>query len=96
MALDLTKLSDAVAKVAALAAAHADVSATVASVTAERDAALADLAAAQHDIDDMTDKLIAAATTPAGAVGLAAVAAAVAPAPPTADDIAARLAAANK
>lgn len=83
MSLDFTKLTDAVAKVASLAASHADVSSQVVAANAARDAALADLAQAQIDIDDMAAKLIASATTPAEATGLAAVAAAlVAPVSP--------------
>jgi septal ring factor EnvC (AmiA/AmiB activator) len=82
MALDLTKLQDAVSKVVSLASSHADVSSTVATISAARDAAIADLTQAQKDIDDMASRLIAAATTPAEAAGLAAVAQAVAPEAP--------------
>lgn len=83
MSLDFAKLTDAVAKVASLASSHADVSAQVSAATAARDAALADLAQAQIDIDAMAAHLIDAATTPAESAGIAAVSAAlfVAPAP---------------
>lgn len=67
MALDLSKLSDAVTKVAGIAAANATL--------------MAEHAQAQADIDQLTASLIAATTTPAGAVGIAAVAAALVPAP---------------
>jgi hypothetical protein len=74
--LDLSKLTDAVTKVATMAA-------SVASVAAERDAAVADLAQAQTDVDALTAQLLSAATTPAESAGIAAVSAAlfVAPAP---------------
>lgn len=82
MSLDFSKLTDAVAKVAALAASHGDASAAISAATSARDAALADLAQAQIDINAMADQLIAAAQTPAESAGLAAVASAlVAPAP---------------
>lgn len=76
MPLDLSKLTDAVSKVASLAA-------SVATVAAERDAAVADLAQAQTDVDALTAQLLSAATTPAETAGIAAVSAAlfVAPAP---------------
>lgn len=77
MSLDFSKLTDAVAKVTALAASHADVSAAVTAANSARDAALADIAQAQVEIDTMAAHLIAAASTPAEAAGLAAVAAAV-------------------
>jgi hypothetical protein len=75
MPLDLSKLTDAVGKVAALATSHA-------TVVAARDAALADLATAQADVDALVAQLVAAAATPAEAAGLTAVAEAlVAPVP---------------
>jgi hypothetical protein len=75
MKLDLAKLTDAVTKVASLAQAHADIS-------AKHDALLADHQANQDAIDTLTASLIAATTSPVEAVGLAAVAAAVAPGAP--------------
>lgn len=64
MKLDLSKLTDAVTKVAGIAA--------------ERDALVADAKASQEAVDTLTASLIAATTSPAGAVGLAAVASALA------------------
>ncbi|MGY3589352.1 hypothetical protein [Bradyrhizobium sp. USDA 4350] len=82
MSLDLSKLTDAVAKVADLAKAHADISALVASANAARDAAVADLVQAQKDVDALVAQLLAAAKTPAETAGLTAVAAAIlAPSP---------------
>jgi hypothetical protein len=82
MKLDLSKLSDAVNKVAGLAQAHAAVSKAHADVSAERDALLEDHKASQDAVDALTVSLVAAATSPAEAVGLAAVAAELsAPAP---------------
>jgi hypothetical protein len=86
MALDLSKLADAVAKVADLAKSHADTSALVTAANAERDALRADIVQAQADVDGLTALLLAAATTPAEAAGLTAVADAlsapvIAPAP---------------
>lgn len=63
--IDLTKLTDAVK--------------AVAGVAAERDRALAAIKSAQADVDTLTASLVAAATSPAGAVGIAAVAAALSP-----------------
>jgi hypothetical protein len=68
--LDLSKLSDAVTKVAGIAQANANLA--------------ADIAQAQKDVDALTASLIAATSSPAGAVGLAAVSAALAPAAPAA------------
>jgi hypothetical protein len=87
--LDLSKLTDAVTKVAVLAS-------SVASVAAERDAAkwlICPAVQAQADVDALTAQLVAAATTPAEAAGLTAVAAALAPVPvsptlPAADPVA--------
>jgi hypothetical protein len=76
--LDLSKLTDAVAKVASLAS-------SVSSVAAERDAAVQDLVSAQADIDQLTATLLAATTTPAESAGIAAVAAALAVAPAPVD-----------
>lgn len=73
MSLDLSKLTDAVAKVVALAASHADVSSQVATVAAERDAAVAAVTQAQADVDALTAKLLDAAGSPAEAAGIAAV-----------------------
>lgn len=73
MALDLSRLSEAVTKVAALAASVA----SVASVAAERDAAVAAVVQAQADVDALTEQLLAAASTPAEAAGIAAVSAAL-------------------
>jgi hypothetical protein len=68
MALDLSKLTDAVTKVAGIAAANK---------------ALQDEhTAAQADIDKLTAALLDATTSPAAAVGIAAVAAALAPVAP--------------
>lgn len=72
MKLDLTKLSDAVAKVAGIAQAHSALTIQVAELKADHKAA-------QDAIDTLAVSLIAAATSPAEAAGLAAVAAAVAP-----------------
>lgn len=69
--IDLTKLTDAVAKVA-------DLAKTATDAKAAADAARADLVTAQAAVDDLADKLIAAAGTPAEALGLAAVAVALA------------------
>jgi hypothetical protein len=88
--LDLTKLTDAVTKVAKLATDHAatkqaydDASSERHAARVERDAALEAIAKAQADIDALTSTLIAAAGSPAEATGIAAVADAlfVAPAP---------------
>jgi hypothetical protein len=65
MPLDLSKLSDAVK--------------AVAGVAAENAALKADIAKAQGDVDALTVSLLAATTSPAEAVGVAAVAAALAP-----------------
>jgi len=65
MKLNLTELSKAVAAVAGIAAENA--------------ALKADMQEAQADVDALTASLIAASTSPAGAVGLAAVAAALPP-----------------
>jgi hypothetical protein len=96
--LDLTKLTDAVTKVAGVAQAAA-------AARAEADAVKVSLANAQADIDALAERLIAAVDTPAEAVGLAAVAAAVAPVAPvapeapvvalTVDELNARIAAQN-
>jgi hypothetical protein len=74
MSLDLSKLSDAVGKVASLAQSHA-------SVKAGYDALMKEHSDAQVSIDALTATLVAACTSPAEAVGVAAVAAALAPAP---------------
>jgi hypothetical protein len=101
MALDLSKLSDAVSKVAGIAAQN--------KILQDEHVQ------AQLDIDTLTASLIAATTSPAAAVGLAAVASALAPvafvapeapvaapvapvapvAPLTVDELNARIAAAN-
>jgi uncharacterized protein (DUF885 family) len=70
MPLDFSKLNMAVSKVADLAKEHA-------AAHAARDAAVADLANAQSYIDSLAHQLISAAQTPAEAVGLTAVAAAL-------------------
>jgi hypothetical protein len=70
--IDLTKLTDAVTKVAGVAQAAAN-------ARAEADAIKAALANAQADIDALAAQLIAAVDTPAEAVGLAAVAGALVP-----------------
>lgn len=72
MKLNLSELSKAVTAVAGIAAAR-DLAVT------ERNALLDDAVASQAAVDTLTASLIAATTSPAGAVGLAAVAAAVAP-----------------
>jgi hypothetical protein len=74
MALDFSKLNTAVGKVADLAKDHA-------AVHAARVSAEAELANAQAYIDSLAHQLIAAAQTPAEAVGLTAVAEALAVAP---------------
>lgn len=63
--IDLSKLTEAVTAVAGIAA--------------ERDAAVTAVKDAQAGIDALTASLIAATTSPAGAVGIAAVAAALDP-----------------
>jgi hypothetical protein len=70
--LDLTKLSEAVTAVAGVAAERD-------YARAERDALLEDQRASQEAVDALTVSLIAATSSPAGAVGLAAVAAALDP-----------------
>jgi hypothetical protein len=70
MKLNLTELSKAVS--------------AVAGVANERNALLEDAKASQEAVDTLTASLIAATTSPAEAVGLAAVAAAVAPDAPEA------------
>ena len=76
MALDFSKLHDAIGKVADLAKSHADNSVLVAQHTAE-------LNAAQSQVDALVEQLLAAVGTPAVKHGIAAVANAlnVAPAP---------------
>jgi hypothetical protein len=75
MSLDLSKLQDAITRVASLAADRD--AAKAAQAVAE-----ASVASAQADIDALTAQLVAAVNSPAEAVGLIAVAAAlVAPAP---------------
>jgi hypothetical protein len=76
MALDFSKLHDAIGKVADLAKAHADNSAVVAQHKAE-------MADAQTQVDALVEQLLAAAGTPAEQHGIAAVASAlgVSPAP---------------
>jgi hypothetical protein len=66
MTLDLSKLTDAVAKVASLAA-------SVATVAAERDAAVQAVTKAQADVDALVAQLLSATSTPAEAAGIAAV-----------------------
>ncbi|MBR1173907.1 hypothetical protein JQ617_08075 [Bradyrhizobium sp. KB893862 SZCCT0404] len=65
MPLDLTRLTDAVTKVAGIAAENASLK--------------KDMNDAQTAVDALTASLIAATTSPAGAVGLAAVSAALDP-----------------
>lgn len=65
MKLDLTKLTDAVSKVAGLASENAQMR--------------QDMAEAQATVDALAASLIAASTSPAGAVGIAAVSAALDP-----------------
>uniref|UniRef100_E6VL49 M protein type 3 n=1 Tax=Rhodopseudomonas palustris (strain DX-1) TaxID=652103 RepID=E6VL49_RHOPX len=65
MKLDLSKLTDAVSKVAGIAAENAQMK--------------QDMTEAQDAVDTLTASLIAATTSPAGAVGLAAVSAALDP-----------------
>lgn len=77
MPLDLSKLTDAIAKVSALAVSHADLSTAVMVAENARDAAIADLAKAQQDIDGLAAQLLASATTPAETAGITAVAAAL-------------------
>lgn len=76
MSLDLSKLHDAIGKVADLAKSHADNSALVAQHKAE-------LAQAQSDVDALVEQLLAAAGSPVEKAGIAAVAQALAvePAP---------------
>ena len=64
MALNLSKLTEAVTAVAGIAQMHAQLK--------------ADVEQAQKDVDTLTASLIAATTDPAGAVGLAAVSEALA------------------
>ena len=65
MALDLSKLSEAVTAVAGIAQENSQLK--------------AEHAQAQKDVDALTASLIAATTSPAGAVGIAAVSAALDP-----------------
>lgn len=65
MALDLSKLSDAVKSVAGLAS--------------ENSLLKTEAAQAQHDVDALVASILAATTSPAEAVGVAAVAAALDP-----------------
>ncbi|MBW7970966.1 hypothetical protein [Bradyrhizobium sp. BR 10289] len=87
MSIDLSKLSEAVTKVASLAS--------------ERDAAIkaskAAIASAQADIDQLADQLLAAVSSPAEAVGIAAVAEALATpvTPQTLEELNAQIAAQN-
>lgn len=75
MKLNLDELSKAVVAVAGIASARD-------SAVAERDALVKDAVASQAAVDTLTASLIAATTSPAEAVGLAAVASALAvPAP---------------
>lgn len=72
MPIDLSKLSEAVKGVAGLAADHA-------AMKSRHDAMLADITQAQKDVDALVAALKGAATSPAGAVGITAVAQALAP-----------------
>ncbi|MGZ3675362.1 MAG: hypothetical protein ACXVCO_13735 [Ktedonobacterales bacterium] len=76
MALDFSKLHDAIGRVADLANAHADVTVLAATHRAELDGA-------QKQLDDLVEQLLAAVGSPAEKHGIAAVANAlsVAPAP---------------
>ena len=65
MALDLSKLSEAVTAVAGIAQENSQLK--------------AEHAQAQKDVDALTASLIAATTSPAGAVGIAAVSATLTP-----------------
>ena len=65
MALDLSKLSEAVTAIAGIAQENSQLK--------------AEQAQAQTEVDALTASLIAASTSPAGAVGIAAVAAALDP-----------------
>ena len=65
MALDLSKLSEAVTAIAGIAQENTQLK--------------AEQVQAQKDVDALTASLIAASTSPAGAVGLTAVAAALTP-----------------
>jgi hypothetical protein len=82
--IDLTKLADAVAKVASLANAHAvlndihaDAKGALARAMADYDALKAEVTGAQASIDHLVETLLAATTSPAEAVGIVAVAAAL-------------------
>lgn len=75
MAVDFTKLTDAVAKVTDLAKSHGDAVAMAAQHKAE-------LAQVQVDLDTIAAQLIAAVSTTAEEHGIAAVAAALAPEQP--------------
>lgn len=77
MSLDLSKLTDAIGKVADLAKSHASTSALVSTYNAAKVAAETALAQAQKDVDTLVAQLLAAATTPAEATGLTAVASAL-------------------
>lgn len=79
MKLDLSKLSDAVAKVAGVAQAHASVSAQHSALNDDYAALVADLHSSQDAVDHLTASLLAAIDSPAEAVGISAVAAAVHP-----------------
>lgn len=72
MAVDFSKLTDAVAKVADLAKSHGDAVAMAAQHKAE-------LAQVQVDLDNIAAQLLASVSTTAEEHGIAAVAAALAP-----------------
>lgn len=82
MALDLSKLHDAIGKVADLAQDHAALQRAHGDTTVLLAQHKAELEQAQKDVDALVEQLVAAATSPAEQVGITAVAAAIlAPAP---------------
>lgn len=80
MSLDLTRLHDAIGKVADLTQDHAELQRAHGDVVVLAAQHKAELEQAQKDVDDMVALLIDAATTPAERAGLTAVAAIIVPA----------------
>jgi hypothetical protein len=80
MSLDLTRLHDAIGKVADLAQDHAELQRAHGDVVVLAAQHKAELEQAQKDVDDMVALLIDAATTPAEKAGLTAVASIIVPA----------------
>lgn len=77
MALDLSRLHDAIGKVADLAQDHAELQRAHGDVVVLAAQHKAELEQAQKDVDALVDQLVAAATAPAEKVGIQAVADAI-------------------